>query len=501
MITENALRVQPVEVELSREVALQLDAAYQARSVGTIKSILETIEDSRELKKGIDYVYERCANSQTLGDDLSWSILKGLIKERIYPTTFSEDAMNMAIVHCDDEVVEFLGSKILITPYMFELLANSQFTISEETWQYVIHDPTETLDARLAKAEKIAHYLLETYDRQNPIPVLPVITSTASAEQKYKMLFAPPLEGTNDSQVGLLMAKLKMQGIKVQLDKEAKPEERALQRQVLNALQDGVNLMRPNKDLGGEGGYPVLTTKDGKRVGVMRRWHDRLAYELDHGHFAGVPPTIPLSIPGMKFDYMQAWVEEATHETVEQRDTHETQAIGIFDMRFGNQDRNTGNTLVATREGQKFSIPIDHDHMPTSFYHCHSMPFVRYLNCPLSTQAKNYITAIDIEKDADIMRKFKVNENVILSMKMRSTVLKMGLEKNLKLKHYEHIFAMYQKKWLKIVTALPIQTEEAIQQALQTEFEMACSVVLDRIKRTKQRILVSGYFTKDFHLK
>lgn len=144
------------------------------------------------------------------------------------------------------------------------------------------------------------------------------------------------------------------------------------------------------------------------------------AYLLDHGHFAGVPPTAMVSFmrPSgdaessgtevkrgslqqyVKFDY-DCEEQSPSRFTVDQ-----CHRIFVLDLRLANCDRNAGNILASKAEDGWKLTPIDHGYcLPGSFQDI-SFEWMYWPQAavPFSEETRRYISTLDAEKDIEILR-------------------------------------------------------------------------------------------------
>jgi len=159
-----------------------------------------------------------------------------------------------------------------------------------------------------------------------------------------------------------------------------------------------------------------------------------VAYLLDGG-FAGVPQTYLLDVqhsqwPGVsKTGSLQQYVP---HQFVSADlgtslfSVDNVHKIGIFDLRVLNLDRN-GENLLAVKEGNQFKlVPIDHSYiLPEKLQN----PFFDWLHWkqakePFSPEILKYISEIDVEADARLLRSFSFSEQSIKTMRILTSLLK-----------------------------------------------------------------------------
>ncbi|KAL8254576.1 hypothetical protein R6Q59_032797 [Mikania micrantha] len=154
------------------------------------------------------------------------------------------------------------------------------------------------------------------------------------------------------------------------------------------------------------------------------------AYLLDHGGFAGVPPSALVKISHVAFNVNKNMGLESnpTYKitSVQRYVEHETDAgdlgpsrfsvcsvhrIGILDIRLLNLDRHAGNMLVKNFHGSYVAgaaelVPIDHGFcLPESL----DDPYFEWLHwpqasMPFSETEADYISKLDPFKDAELLR-------------------------------------------------------------------------------------------------
>lgn len=231
---------------------------------------------------------------------------------------------------------------------------------------------------------------------------------------------------------------------------------------------------------------PILVNEQGEPVGIIKTKNEILAHRLDHEHFACVPPALKYNIPKTGEVIVQKWVPDAKMATEYAREkelnSEQLHHIRVLDIRMGNSDRNKGNVLVAEKEDRKFVIPIDHD-----LIH-HYIPNdtnweASYLNVPFSPLSKSYIQKLDIEKDAKIMDELGYSKEEIKSMKLRTTLLKMAVERHLSLRETDMMFRFYYYDLLEKSNHLTAESSENdIRKELNGHIEQICSTVQNPIE-------------------
>jgi len=103
--------------------------------------------------------------------------------------------------------------------------------------------------------------------------------------------------------------------------------------------------------------------------------------------------------------------------------------IGILDIRILNLDRNGDNMMVVQDGNEKYRlIPIDHGFcLPASKYlggAWFDWMYWRQAKAPFSMETRDYISSINIEADANILRTLGFLEDNIRTMKIMTTFLK-----------------------------------------------------------------------------
>ncbi|CAA2983881.1 phosphatidylinositol 4-kinase gamma 8-like [Olea europaea subsp. europaea] len=153
------------------------------------------------------------------------------------------------------------------------------------------------------------------------------------------------------------------------------------------------------------------------------------AYLLDHGGFAGVPPTVLVKFSHVKFNvnssepvlaplYKIASLQRFVNHDSDAGDlgpsgfsVSSIHRIGILDVRLMNLDRHAGNILVKQGQesyavGKAELVPIDHGFcLPESL----DDPYFEWLHWPQSTipfseSEVEYISSLDPFKDAELLR-------------------------------------------------------------------------------------------------
>ncbi|TMW56673.1 hypothetical protein Poli38472_006683 [Pythium oligandrum] len=189
----------------------------------------------------------------------------------------------------------------------------------------------------------------------------------------------------------------------------------------------------------GETEHPV---NRGFRVGngALR---ERAVYLLDeaYNNFSGVPVTSVVSLPlqsEVKEGSVQAFVEsDSSAEDMGSLkfSVPEVHKIGILDVRVFNTDRHAGNILLRKRSihDQTYAMtPIDHGFCLPSYKHLDSATF-DWLNWaqaqyPFTSEELDHIASLDVAHDAAILRSLGIEEECITTMRICTTVLKIGAD-------------------------------------------------------------------------
>ena len=153
------------------------------------------------------------------------------------------------------------------------------------------------------------------------------------------------------------------------------------------------------------------------------------AYILDHGGFAGVPPTALVKFSHVRFNYNPGSDPTTIYKiaSLQRYVHHDTDAgdlgpssfsvtsvhhIGILDVRLMNLDRHAGNILVrqgaeSYAGGTAELVPIDHGFcLPESL----DDPYFEWLHwpqasIPFSENEAEYISCLDPFEDAELLRR------------------------------------------------------------------------------------------------
>ncbi|KAL0428432.1 UNVERIFIED_CONTAM: Phosphatidylinositol 4-kinase gamma 8 [Sesamum latifolium] len=238
------------------------------------------------------------------------------------------------------------------------------------------------------------------------------------------------------------------------------PQIHALVVEVAVAMASGIN---PEPVSSGLGGAYFLRAKNGRKIAVAKPvdeeplafnnpkgytgrmlgqpgmkgsirigetgHRESAAYLLDHGGFAGVPPTALVEFSHVRFNSNSSGSNSSTlykiaslqrfvdHDsdagdmgpsTFSVADVHH---IGILDIRLMNLDRHAGNILVRKQNesygrGDAELVPIDHGYcLPESL----DGPYFEWLHwpqasVPFSETTVDYVSRLDPYKDAELLR-------------------------------------------------------------------------------------------------
>jgi len=164
------------------------------------------------------------------------------------------------------------------------------------------------------------------------------------------------------------------------------------------------------------------------------------AYLLDRDHFSGVPETVMANLPfpnKEKMGSLQSFIENdgSTEDRgISHFPAHQVHKIGILDLRIINKDRHGGNILIKEDKKKKDVqlIPIDHGlSLSSSFSGAwFDWLFWPQSKIPFDEETKRYIDSIDIDSDAELLRKIGISEECIKTMRISTTLLKKGVIKN-----------------------------------------------------------------------
>mmetsp|Transcript_119538 Transcript_119538/g.178581 ORF Transcript_119538/g.178581 Transcript_119538/m.178581 type:complete len:808 (+) Transcript_119538:625-3048(+) len=172
------------------------------------------------------------------------------------------------------------------------------------------------------------------------------------------------------------------------------------------------------------------------------------AYLLDHGGFSDIPSTAMLRISHstlqasadaevelkvgslQRFEEHQCTVEDVGTSTFPVDLVH---AIGVFDVRVYNMDRNSDNILYvpATADAKPRLVPIDHGYILPSLTHLEEVEAC-WLHWPQSKQPFGeatlaYIAELSAEADTELLRStLALAEESLQTLSLGTTLLKKG---------------------------------------------------------------------------
>eukprot|EP01083_Nonionella_stella_P100802 284804_1 len=198
------------------------------------------------------------------------------------------------------------------------------------------------------------------------------------------------------------------------------------------------------------------------------------AYLFDeaNGHFHEVPETMRVEIAyahsvHKKIGSLQSFIAGEVIENfgVKNFGIRQVHKIGILDILLLNCDRNSGNVLVFVDEFGRYSlIPIDHG---LSLPRCieittDSWVWLQWKQSkePFDPYTTEYINAIDIEKNIDVLRKQLHFEQIVFeNMRISHLVLKKGIARGLTLNEIGSIIARPDFDTKSILEELMLQAE------------------------------------------
>lgn len=173
------------------------------------------------------------------------------------------------------------------------------------------------------------------------------------------------------------------------------------------------------------------------------------AYLLDrrNGAFSGVPVTViaELDIHGLgrkTQGSLQSFVNSkcsAEDIGTMRFDVAQVQKVGILDLRLFNTDRHAANILLTERRGEVcFDMtPIDHGYCLPSWKHLESATFEwlywPQAKFPFSPTTLAYISSLNPEMDAILLRSLNADEDSITTMRICSHLLQVGAAAGLSL--------------------------------------------------------------------
>uniref|UniRef100_A0A6T6KWJ0 PI3K/PI4K catalytic domain-containing protein n=1 Tax=Rhodosorus marinus TaxID=101924 RepID=A0A6T6KWJ0_9RHOD len=185
-------------------------------------------------------------------------------------------------------------------------------------------------------------------------------------------------------------------------------------------------------------------------------YKEQAAYLLDHERFSKVPQTTiarcDITMNDGRTKKTKTGAFQVYVENVGDTDDYgpgvfcveDVQRIAIFDIRTFNCDRHAGNILVC-KNGSKLDpkkyglVPIDHGYiLPDRIVAC---PWPAWMDWPqsrqpLSNEAKEYVSRLDGEHDAHMLKeqlKGAINDGSFCTLKIGTLLLTKGVEKGLSL--------------------------------------------------------------------
>lgn len=332
--------------------------------------------------------------------------------------------------------------------------ARSLVNIDQANWSYIYQkQATDDLGYQkyLIESQKLASQIIALYKEQNPIEMMQYDTHP-NYQDHFNMLYG----------------------------EKSKESFKELLDQTLSGNY------KIETAIHGTQHTPVLVNEEGQSIGIIKTKNELLAQALDHEHFAGVPPAERVFIPKLGDVVVQKWVPNSIMATEfkneKEWNSEQLHHIRVLDIRLGNSDRNKSNVLITEREGKKIIIPIDHDlihHYIPNDTHWEAA----YLNAPFSPLCKTYIQKLDLEKDASMMKELHFTDEEIKTMKIRTTLLKMAVERNLTLKETDMLYRFYYYDFLEKSEHITANSSEAsIRQHLMPHMEKISVVVQNPVE-------------------
>ncbi len=333
--------------------------------------------------------------------------------------------------------------------------AKSLINVDQPNWAFIYQQ--EDSDERgfkeyQGKSKQMVAQILELYKEQHPMPKIEFLTHSNHLKA-YSALFG------QDAQ-------------------------KDFKRQLTQVLDQGYSF-----DVAKHGTQKrvIILDKEGRSVGIIKSKNELLAYAFDYNHFAKVPPATEVFIPEYGTVVVQKWATNTKmvreHQIKTENISEKTNLIEqlhhvrMLDIRLGNSDRNMGNLLITKQNDVCQLIPIDHDLI--MFYIPSDLNWEsHYLNVPFSKITAENIQKIDIEKDAASMRMFSYKDEEIKWMKLRTTLLKMAVNKKLELKEIDMLFRFYYYDFLDHVKDLSADSnEQQFEYAIAPHFDQSVSII------------------------
>jgi hypothetical protein len=218
-------------------------------------------------------------------------------------------------------------------------------------------------------------------------------------------------------------------------------------------------VFKPDDEAIGEQGNPKgLRTCVSKETGISPEKYSRreeAASLMDRG-FSLVPQTRKVTLRSVTLNSrkrsvvqgsLQAFIPGArefgqlTEKEKQEASAEDLRKIAIQDLRWLNADRHFGNLLV--NESGRI-IPIDHglilpNNSQRLVFGWMTLP---QIDTPLSLEEKEYILALNPEKDARLLKRNEIEKPAIERMKIATRLLQLGVEKGLNLYEIGQIFLM-----------------------------------------------------------
>jgi len=207
-------------------------------------------------------------------------------------------------------------------------------------------------------------------------------------------------------------------------------------------------------------GFPGKENSDGFRPGIYSAqgaFREVAAFILDHKGVAGVPDTALVHARHPKYNNPNdkiIWKTGSFQEFIDAKETagdfHPSQyatddvhAIGIFDIRVVNMDRNDGNVLVAPAKSKRGAskyqlIPIDHglilpDRLEIIEEDIVWMSWPQAKE-PFSVESINYVQGLNPDKEVkDAAKYLGISRDPLRLMKCASILMKTGVTNGLTL--------------------------------------------------------------------
>lgn len=213
--------------------------------------------------------------------------------------------------------------------------------------------------------------------------------------------------------------------------------------EVKKAWQHGVI---PEASPHGACGSFFLKDCEHKPIAIFKRDHyirEVAAYRLDHGRFAGVPPTVITTLEhpiwgGKATGSCQYFVSdtipvlEVAQDNLVHFSASCVRRIASLDIRLMNEDRHTSNMLVAACQRQL--IPIDHGFIlahDLGDIHFDWLPWQQALT-PFSERELSYIALLDPEHDRNLLiEEWGVEEQRANHLFIATVLLQLGAVRHL----------------------------------------------------------------------